>query len=142
MLTEFDRIESRMLVDMQKSFGSPWALVPMKSRPNRQPVQDASRDVLEICGILYEDHAMSDLDKNGRIDKAGRKKSMSFNSFSAKSIILNLRICDLPWEPRQFDMAICKANGREYEILDVQPSGHSDVNLRLSEKGGPYGAFH
>ncbi|MFG6500151.1 hypothetical protein [Sulfitobacter sp. 1A15106] len=139
MLTDFDKIEARMLGDSFKVFGQPFQIVPMKTRPNKRPVRDHGRDPFELCGVKYETNQLNDLDKNGRIDRAGKRiGGMSFNNMSTKSIRLNVRLCDMPYEPRQFDAVICVRSGKVYEVLDIEATGHSDAYLKLSEVEGPY----
>lgn len=139
MLTPFDQIEARGLRAQQGVFGTPIQIIPMKDRPNKRPVRDHSREVMDICGTFVIAGTLNDMDKNSRIDRAGRKGSMSFNNISTKNIRLNLLLCDLAYIPKQFDAVIRLSDGQVYEVMDISPSGHSDINFLLNEVEGPYG---
>ena len=134
----FDQIETEMVGVVSDNFGSTYILIPMKSRPNKRPLRDVSRPAVKLTATKVYAHTLSDLDKNTRIDRAGSKRSMSFNNMSAKSIRLTVRLCDLVWEPVQHDAVQEVETGLIYEIFDVQGTGHSDMDLLMSEIEGPY----
>ena len=138
MLTPFDQIESRAFGRIRDRFGSSWTYLPMKKRPNKRAVVDNSRSQFDFCAILYTDSQKLDLDKNERIDRVGRGKGMSYQSVSSKSLRLNVQLCDLQVEPRQFDVVRRNEDDRVYEITDISPEGHSDVYFDLVEIEGPY----
>lgn len=139
MFTAFDEIESQGIGELQGVFGSAFTFIPMKTRPNKRPVRDRSREAFDICGILNIKSLQSDMDKNTRIDRAGGKRSMSFNNVSLKEVNLNVRNCDLLWVPQQFDAVIRAADGQVYEVMNLFPTGFSDLDIKLNEVEGPYG---
>lgn len=138
LYTEFDRAEDQAFRELQGVFGQEFTFIPMKSRPNKTPMRDPGRAVFDVCGVFKSTPTMMDIDKNTRIDRAGRGSDMSFNSVSARTLTLNVQKDDLHWVPKAFDRVLQKANGRMFEILNPQGSDHSDIDLRLSEVDGPY----
>jgi len=137
-LSAFDQMEARLAADFMRHFGSTITIVPMRSRPNKPAVLDASRKKVTLCGAVYAVHRLSDMDKNSRIDRANKTKSMSFNNVSTSDIKVTVNVCDLETEPRQHDAVIREGVSQAYEITDVRRNGQSSIDLILSEVEGPF----
>jgi len=138
MPSVFDRIETNMARDMMCAFGSDVTIVPMKARPNKPSVRDTSRATVTLKGAFYDPHTLSDMDKNSRIDRANKTKSMSYNSVSTKHLRVTVNLCDLIDEPKQFDAVIRVGVQQAYEITDLYKNGSSAMDLVLSEVEGPF----
>jgi len=139
VLTRYDQIEARTIKAQQRIFGSCFDILPMKVRPNKRAVRDRVRQAqVNVQGIRYTHHQLTDIDKSDHIDRANRSKSMSFNNVSGRKIHVEFLYCDLDWIPQQHDVIILKDSDLAYEIIDQIPSGHSDIKFHVGEIEGPY----
>jgi len=135
MLSVFDQAEELMAEAQRNEFGDGYTFYPMIKRPNRRAVGDTSRLPFDFCAIWFSPSKMTDIDKNNIVD---RRSHMRFTAHSQTTPMITVAICDLAYEPKQWDFVVRATNGNIYEITDLHPSGHSTIDLILSAVEGPY----